>query len=480
MKKIVTYIILLLVLAFSVKALQFDLQIQPTYQNITVNTNQDYTIPLNFTMYGTNQSIYNISLVDAPGYLSFDIIPQINLGQSISSNLRIKTSTAFNTNINAKFRGYYLTPSDQQPINYYVNITPLSFNPGNVNVYQGDNLIFINQDTIRRHIYSSYFDTFIYSNATYNYIFNNIETTYVCDRDFTYMGCLAINVRNKTYGSTTFMESNDRIFNLDLKSILEETEMDFAMSISNFTLDYNGGIEGLITVYNNGEKEGKNIYLKDDWVTFTPNYFNVAPHTSKLVIFVITPHITSANQTNMTYNRNIQLAGDNVAQLSKAYSVFINYHFFTAGENDMSNSSGWWTQKKIFCDSYPNSSLCLAEPIIINNWINNWTNGTTPANITNQNINDLIRNNIGLKETLDILFNKINNLYDMFGINQNMTLDYMNKTTDSVEGIRKDTRSNRNWIIFSFTTVALVCFLASIYLLLTKIYKGKKNQEREL
>lgn len=470
----VVYLIAFILMIVSARALEFDLQINPTYQNITVNTNQEIKIPVTFTLYGTNETIYNISLISSEPSLSFNMIPEIRVGTAVTSNLTIKTSTAFNRQIQVKFRGYYPIQLQQQTNTFEINITPSAFSPSTRDIYQSDSIVFRNIDTLRRHIYSSNFNTQINPNEAFSYTFNNIGTSNVCDYDFVFLPCAFINVLNRTYGNLQFYEPNDRYMTLDLNSILEETNIDFTMSIYNFSVDYNSGVETMITVSNTGSKEAKNVRLSGNWFSFNPNYFNVPAGSTKLVIGILTPYVTLTNNTNITYINKIKLSSDNTAPVEKDFSVFVNYHMFT-GSEDTSNMSSWWNQKVIFCRENPNSTLCLGEPQIFTVYINNWSEGSSTMNISHDLLNQLIRDKIEQDMQITRLEGRINQWVDEMNMINNLTSSSMGNMTEAIISINETTESTRLWIIFGFVMVSIISFGTAFYLFF-KNYMRIKNK----
>lgn len=203
-----------------------------------------------------------------------------------------------------------------------------------------------------------------------------------------------ITVSNTAYDIYDF--NNDGSLNLNIHSTLEETEIVVTLLKTNFTMSYSGIKQGVIHLKNIGDKKAERIRLSGEWIYFDDNDFSINELDEVWITFNIVPSdfyqfITS--DTNKGYIKKITVSGDNIAITTQDIEVFIEY----SDVEDVDVSSyAWWVARKEYCDAYPDSSLCLSEPRIVEVYV---ANDSIPVefNMTGKTLKEYLDEVRGLK-----------------------------------------------------------------------------------
>jgi len=184
------------------------------------------------------------------------------------------------------------------------------------------------------------------------------------------------------------------VLNLNVISKLEETTLkilDFGET--NFSMNYNDVIPWSFSIMNNGTKIAENVTISGDWFRFKSNNNWEIEWNGKIytgigktpIQFEINPaffHQFINSETGKSCIKTITIRGDNIKTYTQDITIFINH-----SDIDPDDVADFWKLKKIFCDTYPDSPLCISEPRII---YENRTVYDAPNILTNMSAADVL------------------------------------------------------------------------------------------
>lgn len=435
--------------------------------NKTYNVN----LPIIFNISNSDSfSYYNVSLFPNEYFSNF-IINEIPAGASVSVNATIISNNNINTTI--RLKSFYYTNVGLQNKTWHLNISSYtdSFSPCSLSIVKGDKVIFNNKlsnpitikdvnnniDVSTVPATSSYIMNFP-SPITFRYIIYIVgfQLTPIC----------SIN----SLDTTGLVNDPDKDFliNFNLKNNYESTTIDSNLLNNNFSMDFFEQKEGILTISNIGNKTAFNINLNADWMSFSPNNFNLNIGESKGIIFKINPLIFSTNDTNRSYSKIITISG-NFNSKSLNTSIFIKHALF-----DSANSSRADIDYLIkeFCPQYPNSVLCNGSgQNIIYKYINNNSDTAISYNMTGKEMRDLWLYLFSLGDKIET-----NNNYQkeqVYNINNNTeAIDDKVLNVDSKLNSLQEEQINAKTNILFLIIVLLFIFVIAIVVLL--IYLSKK------
>lgn len=154
--------------------------------------------------------------------------------------------------------------------------------------------------------------------------------------------------------------SYDAQFNLTLNVQYLPTQISTTFLENNYTVNFNGELENVFTIRNNGVNPAKNIKITaDKWFTFNPNNFDLESTLTKGVIYKIKPLVLSTNETNKTHSIQIKIEG-NFNTITQTFNVFIPYANIAQG-----NLNGTSLQDLLLQFCAQNPTVCNPAPEII-------------------------------------------------------------------------------------------------------------------
>jgi len=299
--------------------------IQDTLENYTMEVFYNLTnTPHNFT-------IYNITFSSLP-YFDFGVIDQLDVNETKSFNFTIRTNETFDTTFLPKLEYFYLVDSIKEPENYTIAVLGNGFNPTLVEMNKQDILIFDNLDTINHTITD--LDTNnqleVMPNASVTFLLDEIKVYNFVDEQSN-IG-LEVNVTTNDIQAPTRDDQLYEFYDFKVKSIyeVENFSMDFLAPSSQ--INYNEKTSGLIIFRTNEDLFNINL-VSDNWLNFSRNNFNLSQDT--YVFFNVTPRdIKYNNQTDKTYSKEIKITGDNIADKTISFDIYVKPANVTEVEGD--------------------------------------------------------------------------------------------------------------------------------------------------
>ena len=358
--------LLLLCIFFSLSFISAEgLRFNPT----SFETNKTYGIDSIINLQVINLAgfpLYNLSMEDNP-YISLNSsITQITSGQVQNISLKLFSNISL-ANASIRLRGYYpanVGPSSQT---WNVNITSFESKPCDMSVVQGDTVIWKNLLVSAVSIVDASSSMpldgalNIQNNATFQKQFINSGQLryYVAISGFQFPQFCTITILPQT-GIVNDPQLDARI-NFKVNVNYESTSLNYTYFTSNYTMNFFDSQPGVFSITNNGNRIAKNVVLSGDWFNFNQNNFDMNVGQTVVVSYSIAPMIMQTNQTNKTYNKNINIKG-NFNEVNIPFTINIPYALI--GDNNTASQSIADLLGK-FCIQYPKSKFCNPDDTIV-------------------------------------------------------------------------------------------------------------------
>jgi hypothetical protein len=434
---------------------------QTIYINKTYNQNQDFIVQVRNC---DSISFYNLT-IDSPSF-SMTTIPTLQPNQSV--NVTVTTTTNDNYVGKLHIKGYYSAnvgaSNETIPItvNYANQVNPCSFN-----IVKGDTLVWNNTDTESLDIWNSDNSnkiTTIPSGQTYSQTFNNplLFNYYFTWLRFDFGHCSVNVLSDSGYINNPDF---DAIADLNVQVNYKPTILTANFPQTNYSMSVIQSQDGLILLTNTGSETAKGITLSGSWFQFTPNNFDLASGVSKTISYTIIPLVTTTNETNQTYNKNIQIIG-NFPTIVQNFSIFVQYA-------DMSSSGLGQASLdellKQFCIDNP--TLCGGNTQVV------LGNGSGSGNLTQEQFRQII-SFLSLKfELYDAEMAFMKDANNVTQTQAQAQTQILNQTAQDVSQLKND---NQYRITFVQVIIIGVAFFVIIIggMLIIKHYKNKKEMEK--
>ncbi len=172
----------------------------------------------------------------------------------------------------------------------------------------------------------------------------------------------------------------DAIAHLNVNVLESPTTMNINVPQTTYSLLHNANQQGAIILNNVGGETAFGVSLSEPsgWFTFSPNNFNILSGQTTVVTYTIRPLISTTNQTNQTYNKQVSISGNFNTSIQN-FSIFIPFAtVFTQGGN-FSNGQGIIEIILQYCANNPSATFCL-------------TGGGNSTQFTDPEINVSLRN----------------------------------------------------------------------------------------
>lgn len=304
------------------------ISLNKTYQeNTTFQVNLTNTEPFNFYEIGVEEEFAEVTPFN------------LSSGETKIVTVTYTGDTDFNGVLT--FRGLYETDLGVSNQTETVNINyEDGFDKCNLNLVVGDSIEWINNVNDYIKLVNGEtgieFET-ILEGQNKTKTFNTPESfTYYATRITKFTNTCKVEI-NDDEGLVHSFDYDDQI-NLDVKINYPNTNIEFTLLETNYTIEYNGQEEDILKLKNLGDNEAKNIHLDADWITFDEDMFDLSSGESKNIGYKINPQIFETNQTNKTHTINIEVSG-NFETITKQINVFIPYkkleNIFTGVEVDI-------------------------------------------------------------------------------------------------------------------------------------------------
>lgn len=435
--------------------------------NETISINKTYGINQNFIVTIRNADtipFYNIT-IDTAGFS----MQKINILQpNQSANITVTISTNENFVGKLRIKGYYQSglgasnETHQINVNYGDGAIPCVFS-----IVKGDTLVWINTDTKIIEMYNTNTHnkiTTIQAGGTYSQKF---DTPLIFNYHLTWLGFdfsyCSVNVLDDTGYITN--ADYDALIDLNLKIQYTPTTIEPTFLVTDYSMGVLDTQEGLIMVKNVGSYTAKNISLSGEWFSFTPNTFDLEPNVTRIVTYKIKPSLSTTNQTNKTYTKEVKIEG-NFPTSYQNFTIFVKYADFSSPSYGYSSLEDYL---KRFCDENP--EFCYGGGKVI------YVDNGTGQNLTQDQFRKIIEFWAG---KFDLVQEEITFLKEQGFItaNQSVTQTQIIETlSQDVEELKKQKSDNFSFVQILIIGVALFVVIVGGALLI-RHYKNKKLEDR--
>lgn len=309
----------------------------------TVNKTFEENRLIEFQLHNTkNFAFYNVSFEDND-YVRMNKINKINPGEKINVTAEVITNEDIsNKKINIK--GVYESEIGSSNETHIIDIVSLEegLSPCDKSLYKGDTIKWINNadDVVTLRDNENDKIAEIQSNKTYS-------------KELTQIVEFSYNARVPIYGvlgdgqscTITVMDTQGYVNNpnydvsitLNTKINFKDTNISVQQFENSYNLSYDTTQEGVITIKNTGDKLAKGINLKGEWLSFSPNKFDLEPGVSKNVQYTINPSVSNSNQTGKSYIKNVTITG-NFPKKSMSFNIYLQYAPIVRNDDDQDRS----------------------------------------------------------------------------------------------------------------------------------------------
>ncbi len=275
-------------------------------------------------------TIFNISIKE-----DIATMPKFDLEQGQQANITATITTDSNYDGKLTIIGEYETTigssneTEEIIVSYYNGIDKC-----NLNLIKGDSVKWINEDTdeiILREIDSNSNFATIPKGDSYTKTFNNptnfkYEAIWVSP----FTPICSINVMDDE--GLVHNTEYDAEIQTNINIEYPPTTIETTFLQTEYEINHNQQLEDVFKIKNIGNKPAKNIELSGEWFEFDNNNINIPAGQSKNIGFKINPNIIRTNQTNQTYQKQIQIKG-NFETINQTIEIFIPYKKLSYSEN---------------------------------------------------------------------------------------------------------------------------------------------------
>lgn len=286
-----------------------------------------------FYDYNTTQhnfTIYNITVEGIP-YTNFTMIPSLDINKSALIYYNINIEEPYVGDDQGKLIYYYFTNITRQPRNVSIKVNSTGFHPVNTTIYQNDTIIWESVDPVNNHTVTNLDnpeDRILlppWSRYFQNYPDKSVINFY---DEYTSIGGQLI-IKDNIVEAYTHTPGYDMPITFSFNFLSTDIEADVIPD--NFTMDRNEEDSGVLRL--KSQIKIFNLHLEGDWFTFETNNFDL--EGTELIEFTIDPkNITLTSETNMTYNKEIRITGDNIYSTTITIPIFINFANLTDEEEE--------------------------------------------------------------------------------------------------------------------------------------------------
>jgi len=315
-------------------ATAFALEITPNQVTVTTYQNETKIINLSITNI-LNYTIYNITF-NSIQYIDFPIIPQLEPNQSIDYSFYIDTEGSFTSTTTTEAGFTYSKEITYTEQTHTINITSFGFIPKNLTARINDIIKIKNTHSIQHRVHIEDTDNTLQPNESIPFFYNSIRNVTYYDIDTGHTGF--IKIINNTGMEQIHNEDYNVPFTITLNANYKKSDLVVEIFTNYFTLNYNEIAEGVLklTAFN---YTIHNLNLNATWINFNKNNFTMQPLESQILLFNVTPNITSTEQTNKSYLISLNIKADNLEPITEIIHLNINYHNFNETTTNQSNQT---------------------------------------------------------------------------------------------------------------------------------------------
>jgi plastocyanin len=443
-----------------------ELYLNPNPINIKVRLNEvnTFSLILNNTY---NFKITDITFSNLTGFNfpNIELLP--NQAKILYFNVTRTSSGIFSIPSKVSFK--YNVDIPVGKTNHNISITELGYEPEYLIVRKGDSVKWINKDDITHTVTSSTFDYSLSPNQSVELHLNNLGEINYQDLILFYAG--RINVINETTEEKVNNPNYDTILNVNLEVTLNPTTISISNNKNNYSIDYSGSKEGILTISNTGNEIAERIILSSypSWIQFDENNFNLAKGEENFITYHINPLITKTEDTNKTHNLIIQVSGSNIASQNISLNVFIPYNNVF---DDINTAEGFAVFYERYCLTHPNFLIC-------NNTIQQYGGNTTivrdveiPINLSASSVYAMLKRIQRIEDSNERTNNEVKKLADQMGMTVPELMNLLNQSV-SMQKNNEDSAVSRiraTWIILIFLTIC-GCILTIALAIKKRMYR---------
>lgn len=426
-----------------------NLEITPNNINITKVLNQNITKQVILSNHNT-YPLYNINFQNNP-YISLNTsINKLLPGQNTTTTLNIFSNQNINKII--KLIGYRnMSSVGSSDNNYTIDIISSDLKCDSfTSLIVGDTINFINNNTFydikvqtpSKNIITipklSSKSLILNENGEYLYYLDNAFSNIICDLNVQSLNGLVAEFYN---------------FNLTTNIEFPQTSIIAQTFTNKYTMNFFDTKSDTMKVMNNGNTTAYDIHLSGDWFTFNTNDFNLKPGQSQNINYNINPanFITTTNQTNKTYVKNITISG-NFKNYTQSFNIHINQAIINENKT---NQTGFIEYVKEFCKQNP--TICGSGQQIIYKTVGD--NKDIKLNLTQNQAQQLFEymittlNNVQL--TNDIVKAKTNNISE----NINNINKVIQNNTKNIQETHQNQQTQTTWVTLFWATLIFVILI---------------------
>lgn len=339
---------------------------------------------------------YNITL-DGDINIIMTQIPVLMPGEIKNVTVTIKSNLDIQETL--RLRGTYVSDLG---VGNHTYINNVDFENGistcNLEIIQGDSVNWINfvNDQIKMINAETALEVAtINQNSTYSTRFDTPQNLnyFFTRRGFQFTDTCQVIV----LGSSGFINNPnlDKLINFNINVDFKPTTVTTTFIETNYNLDVFQKGEGTFTIKNTGNETAKNIQFIGEWFTFSINNFDLAPGITKGVNYFIEPILTTTNQTNQTYIKNLNING-NFNSIIQNFSIFVKY-----GDIDNNTLGGDSLINFIvkYCLEHPDASFCGGNAKVI---YRDNTNGTVSIDVVRDEVKGVFSMVYEISDDVDI------------------------------------------------------------------------------
>ena len=447
------------------------LQVNPSTLDVDVIKGVNKDVYLNIT----NTNSYTLYDVDIVGnYVISDIINDLQANQTKQIKITINNPNTGSVDYSLVARGFRDVNCTQLGTETKeINITAVGALPRDLEICKNSNIKYINNygNSIRVVISALSVDNFL--NDGDSYIQNYLTVGNYIYRIEPLIDLGTISVVESTQKSHNTLDDFTIFTHLD--SVLEATIITLSLNTNFFNLSYNSLGSSFFIIKNTGSVKAESINFFGDWLSFDKSNVVLNPNEEKAINFVVSPVISSSNQTGKDYIKTLLISGSNNNEIRENISIFIKPTDIAGGNL---STPEWWIKRKEFCVAFPSSPDCLTEPFVI---FRDKPIYDCPAILANVSPKDV---QISMQEC-----NALRGDFSSFTSNvKTDLLDFKNVVLGVVafnDGVNSTLSENseiisdfRNTFYFSFGLIFLGIFLGTGFLLLRRQYMIRKRKSR--
>ena len=447
----------------------------------TVNVKKD--IMNSFTLDITNNKTYTMKDVHfnvETEYENMFVFPSpFNITKNTTITITYNVTTNFEgieyaDIVMEHYRSYNTTASPEtNNIDIYQNM----IDPTNIIINKGDTINFTNKLGYSINVRESESTSWSFDidvNESYLKEFNAIENVKFIANDI-YLGI--INVTTNIYESYQHFTADDVEMTFKIMSSLTDADITIQLLDDHtVTIDWDGYNSGNVLVNPNGFVSNLNIRLSkvdnvetnavieqyDEWFTFTPNNIDIS--SPAVINYVISPNINSTNQTNTTYQFEIDISSDNSNDESVRFNVTIPFKDLSI--LDVSNTTivlitedQIKTYMPTYCRENPDSCIGEVQYIYLN----------STKNSTELKIEEAINEINNLENKIIQMSSKLTNLtktMSTVSVKMNWLENFKKAEIQIAEQAESDSRAKTiiKWLII-VVIILIVVVVSGFYLM---------------